>query len=124
MPNHYHLLVRDRTGHASASMRDLNGRYARAFNRRHGRRGPLFDRRFHATPVEDDAHAIDCLRYIALNPAVGRLCARPGDWRWSSHRALCGEVRRPSWLTGQLLGADARAHARYQRLFTDDAQSR
>jgi putative transposase len=61
MPNHYHLLVRDRTGQASASMRDLNGRYARAFNRRHCRRGPLFDRRFHATPVGDDAHAIDCL---------------------------------------------------------------
>lgn len=42
MPNHYHLLVETPEGNLSRGMRQLNGVYTQAFNRRHGRSGHIF----------------------------------------------------------------------------------
>jgi hypothetical protein len=89
----------------------------RAFNKRHGRRGPLLDRRFHTTLVKDDAHAISCLRYIARNPIEAGVCKRERDWRCSSHRALAGIASRPAFLTRFILGEGPEAAARYRELF-------
>lgn len=36
MPTHYHAVVRSASGELTRFMRDLNGGYARAFNRRYG----------------------------------------------------------------------------------------
>ena len=41
MPSHFHLLLETPDGDLSAGMHDLNSGYATAFNRRHGRSGPL-----------------------------------------------------------------------------------
>jgi REP-associated tyrosine transposase len=103
MTNHYHLLVKDVRARASEAMRDLNGRYARWCHRRRGRRGPLFDGRFHRTPVLDDSHFLTCVRYLALNAVEAGLCERPADWRWSSHRALAGLIRAPTYLRTDLV---------------------
>ncbi len=48
MPNHYHLLVETPKPNLSRGMRQLNGVYTQAFNRRHGRVGHLFQGRFKA----------------------------------------------------------------------------
>ena len=29
-------------------------------------------------------------RYVAQNPSKAGLCARPEEWRWSSHAAVAG----------------------------------
>ena len=121
MSTHVHLLVAVCDGDLSALMRDLNGRYVRVFNKRHGRRGPLLDRRFQTTVIRDDDHALTCIRYIARNPVEARLCDREGDWRWSSHRALAGSVSRPSFLTCLLLGDGDRGMERYRALFDSEA---
>jgi REP element-mobilizing transposase RayT len=42
MNNHYHLLVETPEGNLSKGMRQLNGVYTQAFNRRHTRVGQLF----------------------------------------------------------------------------------
>jgi putative transposase len=73
MSTHVHLLLRDPESRLPDAMRDLTGRYARWFNHGRGRRGPLFDGRYHLTLVEDDGHLLGCARYIALNP-VTRVC--------------------------------------------------
>jgi REP element-mobilizing transposase RayT len=105
MPTHVHVLIRDPGGEVSKVMRDLNGRYARWFNHRRGRRGPLFANRFHRTTVEWDGHLLAVVRYIAMNPVEAGLCKRPADWRWSSHRALAGLIQAPSFLrTDVVLG--------------------
>jgi hypothetical protein len=39
----------------------------------------------------------DAVRYLAVNPVRAELCARPADWRWSSHGALAGSCH-PRWL--------------------------
>ena len=116
MTTHYHLLVRDVRARASDAMRDLNGRYARWFNGRRRRRGPLFDGRFHRTLVLDDSHLLTCVRYLALNPVEAGLCERAADWRWSSHRALAGLIRAPRYLrTDLVIGmlGSTDAYARY-----------
>jgi putative transposase len=52
MGNHYHLLLETPEPTLSRGMRQLNGVYTRAFNRRHRRSGHLFQGRFKAIVVE------------------------------------------------------------------------
>ena len=91
MTNHYHLLVRTPHPSLARGMRDLNGIYAQAFNRRHGRCGHLFQGRYRAVLIEADEHLLTAVAYIVRNPVRAGVCASPGDWRWSSHAAALGE---------------------------------
>jgi putative transposase len=89
MTTHYHLIVRTENGDLSDGMERVKGDYARTFNRRHGRRGHLFGARFGSVFVQDHAHFLTEVRYVARNPLdAGR---RPGDWPYSSYAtALAG----------------------------------
>jgi len=90
MPNHVHLVVDAVVDELSLAMYRVNGLYAQRFNRRHGYRGHLFQGRFHAKPIVDDAHLPGSVRYVLLNPVRAGLCSRPNNWRWSSCRACAG----------------------------------
>lgn len=98
MSNHFHLLVETPRGDLSAGMRSVNGRYAQFFNRRHGRRGHLFEGRFKAIVVQKDEHLLELCRYIVLNPVRAGLVERPEQWQWSSYRATAGHGEGPGWL--------------------------
>src|ERR1044071_3112449 len=69
MADHYHLLVETPKANLSIGMRQLNGMYTQAFNRRHKRVGHLFQGRFTAILVEKESHLLELCRYIVLNPA-------------------------------------------------------
>lgn len=97
MSNHYHLLVRTPQPNLARGMRDLNGVYAQSFNRRYGRDGHLFQGRYRAILIERDEHLLAAIAYIVRNPVRAGLCATPGEWPWSSHRAALGE-RPPGFL--------------------------
>ena len=43
--------------------------------------------RYTATLVQDDAHYIRSLIYIAMNPVKAGFCRRPEDWEWGSWRS-------------------------------------
>ena len=90
MPNHYHLLLETPAGNISLAIRNLNGTYAQAFNRRHDRVGHLFQGRFFSRLVEKDTYLKVVARYIVLNPVRAGLVRQPSDWVWSSYRALAG----------------------------------
>ncbi len=49
-------------------MRQINGVYTQRFNRRHHRRGHVFQGRFMAIMVEREAYLLELARYIVLNP--------------------------------------------------------
>ncbi len=78
MPTHYHLLASFEDGGISKALHRLNRRYAGGFNKRHGRRGRVFDSPYASVFVEDDRHLLWLARYIANNPSN-----RP--WPYSSH---------------------------------------
>jgi putative transposase len=82
MSNHYHLLVGIGLGNTSAALQRLNGVYAREFNRRHARRGHLWDSRFRAWAVEDGEHYENAVRYVLENPVRAGLVDHWRDWPW------------------------------------------
>ena len=98
MTNHYHLVVETPEGKLSHGMRQLNGVYTQAFNRRHRLVRHLFQGRFKAILVERDAYLLELARYVVLNPVRAGMVADAGDWPWSSYRAMVGEDRSPEWL--------------------------
>jgi len=90
MPNHYHLVILTVRSNLSEGMKKVNGVYAQRFNQRHDRCGHLFQGRFGATLIESDAHMLEVIRYVALNPVRAGLATRPEDWPWSGHREVIG----------------------------------
>jgi REP element-mobilizing transposase RayT len=119
MSNHYHLLILVPEGTLSPGFHRLNSTYAHWFNEVHGYRGHVFAARFYSGPIEGDGHLLEAIRYIVLNPVRAGLCARPGQWRWSSHRALCGVDRRPSFLTTSWLELFAPERRRAREIYVE-----
>ena len=93
--NHYHLLVQLRELTLALGMQFLDSRYAQGFNQRHERRGTLVRGRYTSTLVETEAHYVNCLVYIAMNPVGAGLGRRPEDWEWSSYGGRGTLARRP-----------------------------
>ena len=98
MDNHYHLLVQTPDGNLSKGMRQLNGVYTQASNRRHRRVGHLFQGRFKAILVDSDAYLLELTRYIVLNPVRAGMAKKASDWPWSSYRASVGLAPPAPWL--------------------------
>lgn len=112
MGNHYHLVLHTRQANLSALMRQINGVYTQAYNRRHAKVGHLFQGRFKAILVDRDAYLLEVCRYVDLNPVRAAIVADPAQWPWSSYRAHTGLTAAPSWLDtsavyAYLLGYDA-----------------
>jgi REP element-mobilizing transposase RayT len=93
MTTHYHLLLRLRGPTLSSGFHRFNSIYARAYNRRHGRRGALWQRRFFDSIVSVEGHLYESIRYVALNAPRANVCGRPEDWPWCSYGAAIGHVR-------------------------------
>ncbi len=98
MGNHIHLVIDVPAFTISRGMQLLNGQYAQAFNRRHGYVGHLFQARFSASRVDDDAHSLQVGRYVVLNPVRAGMVEEAVDWEWSSHPAMLGKVAPPPFL--------------------------
>ena len=101
MSNHYHLLIETPRPNLPVGMRQLNGVYAQRFNRRHDRRGHLFQARYRSIFVEKESHLLATARYIVLNPVRAAICDHPTDYGWSSYRATAGLEDRPKFLTAE-----------------------
>ena len=130
MPNHYHLLLQTPRANLSAAAGWLQTTYSVRFNRRHGRTGHLFQGRFKAHLVEEDAYARELIKYIHLNPVRPKDKRKPVPperraelrrYRWSSHRAYAGMGKTPvpTWLCFDWLSYFGRtrnaAQAEYRR---------
>jgi putative transposase len=98
MGNHVHLVIDVPAFTISRGMQLLNGQYAQAFNRRHGYVGHLFQGRFSASRVDDDAYSLQVGRYVVLNPVRAGMVGDAVEWTWSSHRAMLGKVAPPPFL--------------------------
>ena len=124
MGNHFHLLVETPVPTLSQGMRQLDGVYGQAFNRRHGRVGHLFQGRFKGILVQREAHLLELVRYVVRNPVAAGLVAGAADWPWSSYRATAGLAPAPSWLetewTLSRFGASRSRARRRFREFVDE----
>ena len=99
MPNHVHLVLETPTTNLANGMQWLHGRYARLFNRRHKRRGHLFEARYLSPLVADD-QLPRTVAYVAMNPVKAALCRTSDEWEWSSHPA---RHRKRAWIAHEHL---------------------
>lgn len=91
MENHVHLLLKSDTGSLESLMRSLNISHAQWFNGRHGHVGPVFQGRYSSTSVENEAHLVECVRYIHRNPEVAGV-AETRRYPWSSYGEYIGST--------------------------------
>jgi REP element-mobilizing transposase RayT len=107
LPNHLHLLVRTGATPLARAMRSLLTGYAGAFNRRHRRRGHLFQNRYKSIVVEEEPYLVELVRYIHLNPLRAKVVAdlRALDrYPYTGHAVLLGRRRCPWQDTVSVLG--------------------
>jgi len=124
MGNHYHLLLETPEGNLSKALRQLNGVYTQAFNRRHGRVGHVLQGRFKAILVDRDSYLLELCRYVVLNPVRARMTRKPDTYRWSSYRATAGIDPVPAylsvdWVLSQFGRQRAAAQRKYQRFVAE-----
>ena len=68
MDNHYHLVVRTPEPNLSHTIRWRNVSYSSWFNWSHQKCGHVFQGRFKAIVIEDEAGVVEVARYVHLNP--------------------------------------------------------
>ena len=69
MPNHVHLFIYQyQQGAMTEFMRSLLTSYSMYFNKKYKRSGPLFESRYKASLILNDAYHLHISRYIHLNP--------------------------------------------------------
>ncbi len=125
MNNHYHLVMETPEANLSRATQWLNVSYSVWFNRRHRRSGHLFQGRFKAILIEENAGLQRVARYVHLNPVrlmglglgkgrrqavakglagapraevVGQRMEVLRKYRWSSYGALAGYRPAPDWV--------------------------
>lgn len=100
MDNHVHILFRSGQNGISAVMRKLLTWYAQYFNRRHGRKGHLFENRYKSILCDEDNYLLALVRYIHLNPVRAKIIQSMADmdkYLWSGHRAIIEKAKYP-WM--------------------------
>jgi len=90
MATHYHLAVRVGQVPLWRSMRLVQGRFARGYNRRHRLLGPFWQGRYKAIVVPDASYLQQLVAYIHLNSVTAKVVRDPARYRWSGHRELVG----------------------------------
>ena len=69
----------------SIFFKELKGRFAQWFNRRHRRYGVLWAERFKSLLLEGGRAAATVAAYIVLNPVRAALCADPKEYRYCGY---------------------------------------
>jgi len=124
MNNHYHLVIETPDGNLSKGMRQLNGIYTQALNKRHGRVGHVFQGRFKGILVQKDSHFLVVCRYVVLNPVRAKMIGHPRQWQWSSYRATAGSTQPHGCLTvDDILSHFGQRRAAAQQKYTEFVQA-
>ena len=79
------LPYRSRMYDISIFIKELKGRFAQWYNRRHGRYGVLWAERFKSVLLEPGEALAAVAAYIELNPVRAGLCADPKDYRYCGY---------------------------------------
>jgi len=113
MPNHFHILLRQRVELGIVRFMQKLGGYTMYFNQRHERVGALFQGRSRAVHVSNERHLLYLPHYIHLNPLDlvepgwrkqelkdrDRALAFLDSYRWSSYLDYTGKKNFPSILS-------------------------
>jgi len=79
----------------SEFVRCVKLRFTRWHNRKHGRKGTIWEEKFGSVVVEEEERALRTMAaYIDLNPVRAGIVEDPADYRWSGYaEAMAGKAR-------------------------------
>ncbi len=78
----------------SAFMKSLKQRFSQWFNKRHKRRGTLWEERYRSTLVEGGTALAMTAAYVDLNPVRAKLVTDPKDYRWCGYAQAVSGVKK------------------------------
>ncbi len=91
MSNHYHfLLCQDGPEPAGLLPQRVFNSYSKAFNKRYGRTGTLFEGPFKAIRIDRDPWLLHVCRYIHANPVKHGLASDLKEWPYSNYLEWIG----------------------------------
>ena len=109
MPNHFHLLLRQKSENGLVKfMQKLGTGYTMYFNKKYERVGSLFQGRFKAVHINQEAHFIHLPFYIHTNPLSLNYGGSTSidfleNYRWSSYLDYIGKKNFPSVTSREFL---------------------
>lgn len=125
MGNHVHLALQAGDEPLSRGLQNLAFRYTRHINTARQRAGHLFEGRYKAFLVDQDAYGLELVRYIHLNPVRAGMVADAAEYPWSGHRATLGQEVldwfTTDWVLGQFGATAGVARRRYARFVAEGA---
>lgn len=123
MNNHFHILMKQAIDNGvHIYLRKVQNAYAKYFNIRRKRVGPLFQGVFKAVRIENDDQLLHISRYIHLNP-VSSYIIKPDDlesYIWSSYLDYIGTSYYQFVETSEILGLINGA-LKYKQFVLDNA---
>ena len=97
MPNHFHLVLWPYgDGDLSRWMQWLLTSHVRRYHSLRGTTGRVWQGRFKAFPIQDDAHFLTVLRYVERNPLRAGLVEQAHHWPWSSLSTTRSKLNLPN----------------------------
>jgi REP element-mobilizing transposase RayT len=93
MANHYHLVVQTGVDPLWKPMARFQVRVAKEHNRRRNVNGHLWQSRYKARIVTEQAYLNHLFAYVHLNPVAAGIVDDPADYPYSGHRAMIGIER-------------------------------
>ena len=93
MPTHFHLVLKQTEDDGiSVFMRRILNSYAKYFNIKTERKGPLWESRFKNILLRTDEILLHVTRYVHLNPVTAYLVDHSNDWAFSSYKEFLGQA--------------------------------
>jgi hypothetical protein len=95
MTNHAHMLLKTGLAPVATVMRRLLTGHAVQFNRRHKRRGHLFQNRYKSFLCEEDPYLLELVRDIHLNPFRAKIVKDLNglkSYRYCGHSVIMGKI--------------------------------
>jgi len=82
-PHHYHVALRIGPVPIARGLGQLQVRFSQAWKTSHQSTGPVWQSRYKAKLVEEEAYQYQLIAYIHLNPVSGGLAHAPAEWPWT-----------------------------------------
>ena len=98
MGNHYMIVIETPKPNLSKGMRQLNGIYTQAFNRKNGTGGHIFQGRFKSVLVQKEKYLAGLIKYILFMPVKSGFVKLPLQFKWSSCKFLFDRDECPGWI--------------------------
>ena len=84
LTDHYHLLLETQSENIAEAMQYLNSGYSKYFNKKHGRRGHLWQGRYSSYYLHEDMPFLNVVKYIERNPITLSKVSNMGEYPYQS----------------------------------------